>query len=117
MYRDPKKTYYYNKVVTPRPYVEDNYSYKSQFYFVLNFEEDVKLVRLIPLYKRGTFKGKREGREKWKAAILPRHDGDEKKWLKSMDVITAPASKWNIVPSYMVTKCSNVAEESWDILF
>lgn len=116
MYRDPKKIYYYNKVVTPNPDSTDASKYKSKYYFVLNFEEDVKLIRIIPLYRRGTFKGKREGREKWKATILPRNDADEKKWLKSMDVITAPASNWNIVPSYMVTKCSSVGEESWDIL-
>eukprot|EP01083_Nonionella_stella_P274570 932099_1 len=114
MYRDPRKTYFYNKVVCPKSNT-DTYNYKSRYYFVLNFEEDVKMVRLIPLYRRGTFKGKREGREKWKAIILPRNDLDEKKWLKSMDVITAPASKWDIVRSYMVTKCSSVGEESWDI--
>ena len=116
MYRDPKKTYYYNKVVTPKQMKStDGHNYKSRYYFVLNFEEDVKLIRLIPLYIKGTFKGKREGREKWKANILIRNDADENKWLKSMDVITAPASNWEIVDSYMVTKCSSVGEESWDI--
>ena len=82
---------------------------------MLNFEETEKLIRLIPLYNTGTFKGKREGRDKWKAIILAKNNLDENKWLKSMDVITAPASKWSIVPSYMVTKCSSVGEESWDI--
>jgi hypothetical protein len=116
MYRDPKKIYYYNKVVTPKPDVTDPNKYKSLYYFVLHFDEDVRMIRIIPLYRRGTFKGKREGREKWKAIILPRKSEDEKKWLKSMDVITVPAANWNIVPSYMVTKCSSVGEESWDIL-
>jgi len=116
MYRDPKKTYYYNKVVTPKKLdTTDSYAYKSRYYFVLNFEEDVKLIRVIPLFRKGTFKGKREGREKWKANILAKNDVDENKWLKSMDVITAPASNWEIVDSYMVTKCSSVGEESWDI--
>lgn len=116
MYRDPKKIYYYNKVVTPKLGKIDHLAHKSKYYFVLNFDEDVKLIRLIPLYRRGTFKGKREGREKWKAIILPKHDADENKWLKSMDVITTPASNWDIVASYMVTKCSSVGEESWDVL-
>merc|ERR1712038_85655 len=116
MYRDPKKIYYYNKVVTPKkPDMANGYIYKSMYYFVLNFEEDEKLIRIIPLFRKGTFKGKREGREKWKANILARNDVDENKWLKSMDVITAPASNWEIVDSYMVTKCSSVGEESWDI--
>ena len=115
MYRDPKKTYYYNKVVTPKP--DDKYPYKSKYYFVLDYQEDIKMIRLIPIYKTGTFKGKREGRDKWKANVLPRKmSDDEKKYLKSMDVITATCSKWDIVPSFMVTKCSSVAEESWDIL-
>lgn len=116
MYRDPKKTYYYNKVVTPKSDNTNPNKYKSKYYFVLNFEEDVRMIRIIPLYRRGTFKGKREGREKWKAVILPRKSDDDKKWYKSMDVITVPAVNWNIVPSYMVTKCSSVGEESWDIL-
>lgn len=116
MYRDPKKTYYYNKVVTPKQESSDRFQYKSKYYFVLNYEEDIKMVRLIPLYRRGTFKGKREGREKWKATVLGRTEEDEKKYFKNMDVITAPSSKWEIVNSYMVTKCSSVAEESWDIL-
>jgi hypothetical protein len=115
MYRDPRKVYYYNKVVMPKP--DDKYPYKSKYYFVLDYQEDIKMIRLIPIYKTGTFKGKREGREKWKANVLKRKTSDEdKKYLKSMDVITAPCSKWDIVPSFMVTKCSSVAEESWDIL-
>jgi hypothetical protein len=114
MYRDPKKEYYYNKVVAPKS--GNNNSFKSKYYFVLNFDENQKNIRIIPLYRRGTFKGRREGREKWKATILPRNDQDEKKWLKRMDVITVPASSWKIVASYMVTKCSSVGEESWDIL-
>ncbi len=116
MYRDPNKVYYYNKVVTPNISNTKASSFKSRYYFVLNFDENDKSIRLIPLQRRGTFKGKREGREKWKAVILPRNNTPEKIWLESMDVITMPASKWDIVPSYMVTKCSSVGDESWDIL-
>ena len=116
MYRDPKKVYYYNKVVTPSQSNQNSTSLKSKYYFVLNFDATMKSIRLIPLYRRGTFKGKREGREKWKATILQRNDADESIWLESMNVITAPASQWSIVSSYMVTKCSSVGEESWDIL-
>jgi hypothetical protein len=123
MYRDPKKVYYYNKVVSPRKSTTGTGSsnnkneYKSIYYFVLHYDEDLKTIRIIPLYKRGTFKGMREGRQKWKANVLERnaHDGEEA-YLRSMDVITEPCSMWDIVPSYMVTKCSSVAEESWDIL-
>jgi len=116
MYRDPRKKYYYNKVVTAKIDKNNNtHKYKSKYYFVLHFEENKKKIRIIPLYLRGTFKGKREGREKWKAIIEPRDGKDENTWLKSMDVITVPTDKWDIVDSFMVTKCASVAEESWDI--
>ena len=77
---------------------------------------EAKQVSLIPLYLRGTFKGKREGRPKWKANVLPRTNLDDERYLKSMDVIAAPVSKWEIVKSYAVTKCASVQEESWDVL-
>lgn len=115
MYRSPKKLYFYNKVVTPKP-GEDKSKYKSKYYFVISFDMEAKQVSLIPLYLRGTFKGKREGRPKWKANVLPRTNLDDERYLKSMDVIAAPVSKWEIVKSYAVTKCASVQEESWDVL-
>jgi len=116
MYRDPKKVYFYNKVVTPKVIEGLASPYKSTYYFVLNYEEDVKMIRLIPLYHIGTFKGKREGKAKWKAVVLGRDDDlDEIKYYQSMGIITSPCSKWDIVPSQMVTKCASVADESWDI--
>lgn len=117
MKRDPKKTYYYNKVVTPKQQKYDSSVYKSKYYFVLDFQEVSNMIRIIPIYKIGTFKGKREGRPKWKANVLSRNlEEPETKYFQDMDVITCPCSLWDVVPSFNVTKCSSVAEESWDIL-
>ena len=113
-YRSPKKQYYYNKVVTPKKNLNKG-GFKSSYYFVINFNAETLMVRVIPLFLRGTFKGKREGRPKWKANVLSRGDLSEDAYLKSMDVITSPCSQWEIIPSYAVTKCANVKQESWDI--
>merc|ERR1719362_1000956 len=105
-----------DQVVTPKLIEGIASPYKSTYYFVMNYEEDVKMIRLIPLYHIGTFKGKREGKAKWKAVVLGRDDDlDEIKYYQSMGIITSPCSKWDIVPSQMVTKCASVADESWDI--
>jgi len=118
MYRSPKKLYFYNKVVTPKPgAVHPNVDYKSRYYFVINYDIDTEEIRAIPLFLRGQFKGKREGRPKWKAHVLPRNEkSNEQNYLKTMDVITSPCSNWDIVESYAVTKCASVQEESWDVL-
>jgi hypothetical protein len=116
MYRSPKKLYFYNKVVTPKSTANAS-KYKSKYYFVISFDMEAKSMSLIPLYLKGTFKGKREGRPKWKANVLPRNNLDEDEYLESMDVVTStPVSEWNIVKSYAVTKCASVQEESWDVL-
>ena len=113
--RSPRKHYFYNKVVTPKQ-GENTSSYKSKYYFVINYDPEAEELRLIPLYVKGVFKGKREGHLKWKATVLPRKGLDETTYLKSMDVITSSLSKWDIVkPAYAVTKCAGVQEESWDI--
>lgn len=118
MYRSPKKLYFYNKVVTPKPGTDhSNAVYKSKYYFVINYNIDTAEIRVIPLFLRGQFKGKREGRPKWKANVLPRCEKlNERNYLKTMDVITSPCSSWDIVESYAVTKCASVQEESWDVL-
>ena len=115
MHRSPKKLYFYNKVVTPKS--SQNVSkYKSKYYFVISYDIDADKICIIPLYLRGTFKGKREGRPKWKANVLPRQNVDDETYLNSMNVISAPSSNWDIVKSYAVTKCASVQEESWDVL-
>ena len=40
MYRDPRKVYYYNKVVM-MPKADDKYPYKSKYYFVLDYQKDI----------------------------------------------------------------------------
>eukprot|EP00560_Eucampia_antarctica_P001124 CAMPEP_0197842892 /NCGR_PEP_ID=MMETSP1437-20131217/47003_1 /TAXON_ID=49252 ORGANISM="Eucampia antarctica, Strain CCMP1452" /NCGR_SAMPLE_ID=MMETSP1437 /ASSEMBLY_ACC=CAM_ASM_001096 /LENGTH=293 /DNA_ID=CAMNT_0043452841 /DNA_START=24 /DNA_END=905 /DNA_ORIENTATION=+ len=121
MYRDPKKIYYYNKVVTPVN-TSSLSNIKSNFYFVLNYDEENQIIRIIPLYTKGTFKGKREGCTKWKARVQERtHPLDpldvhgEKMYFDSMDIITVPCADWKIVQASMVTKCAGVKEESWDL--
>lgn len=114
-YRHPKKTYFYNKVVTPIDYKRGECKYLSKYYFVLNYDDHDKTIRVIPLVRKGTFKGKREGRQKWKATVLDRTTEDIMLYWKSMNVITCSSLDWKIVPAYQVTKCSSVAEESFDI--
>jgi len=115
MYRDPKKIYFFNKVVTPKEDKVREFTHTSKYFFVLNYNEETKMIRVIPLNRKGTFKGKREGRQKWKATVLERECKDDITYWKSMGIFTSSCSNWNIVPAYMVTKCSSVAEESWDI--
>ena len=55
MYRDPKRTYYYNRTVKPKKKTDSSASY----YFVLNFDENTQKIQLIPLEIRGTFIGRR----------------------------------------------------------
>lgn len=68
----------------------------------------------MKLEPRGTFfKGKREGRVKWKAVL------NGEKGISSKDRKydwNVPSSEWDVVPSVMVTKTTIVADESWDIL-
>jgi len=111
-YRCPKNEYYYNKVVTPK---SNRNIYRTKYFFVINFDVETSLIRLIPLFVNGVFKGKREGRPKWKANVLPRLEADEESYLKSMDVITSTSSEWKIVKAFAVTKCVSVQGESWDI--
>jgi len=69
------------------------------------------LVKLEP--KGRFFKGKREGRVKWKAVL------DEKKGIMCGDNQydwTVPCTDWEIAQSVMVTKTTVVADESWDIV-
>lgn len=114
-YRCPMQVYYYNKIVTPKTGAKKS-SYKSKYYFVLNYDTDEMTIRVIPLYVSGTFKGKREGRPKWKANVHPRDGLDEESYWKSMDVVTTSVSEWNIVKAHAVTKCVSVQGESWDIV-
>lgn len=119
MYRDPKKTYYYNRTVKPKKKTKSS----APYYFVLNFDEAAQTIELIPLEVRGTFIGRREGRPKWKATVLPRPDPIpgvsavefEKKYFASMGVFTVPAKNYAIVNSDSVHKCAGVKEDSWDI--
>jgi len=127
MYRHPKTIYYYNKVVTPKQF--NPAQHKSQYYFVLHYNESMQSMRLIPLFQSGTFsKGIRMGKPKWKARVLLRHapanmnNRDEEKmsiqkYWESMNILVdGNCNEWDIVKSYMVTKCKSVSSESWDIL-
>lgn len=104
------KPIFYNKVVAKK----DTERTANSFFFVINFDAEGGTLRLVKLEPRGTFfKGKREGRVKWKAVL------NGKKGLTSPNAKydwTVPASDWDIVPSVMVTKTTIVADESWDIV-
>merc|ERR1712007_159835 len=115
MHRSPKKTYFYNKVVTPKS-GQSKSKYKSKYYFVISYDMEADQMTLIPLFLKGSFKGKREGRPKWKANVVPQNGLDYNSYLESMDVITTHVSKWQMVKSYAVTKCACVHQESWDII-
>ena len=115
--RSPNKIYYYNKVVAPTISHDNSLKYKSKYYFVLNYDHTIKTISIIPLYQKGTFKGKREGRIRWKANIIDKGAyHNETNYLRLQGIVVVPCLDWDIVPSSTVTKCSSVAEESWDIL-
>jgi len=119
MYRDPKKVYYYNKVIKPKKKTKSS----APYYFVLHYDEDARTVRIIPLEERGTFIGRREGRIKWKADVLPRPEPkpgstpeeEDKRYYDSMGVFTAPCDDYIVVQSDSVHKCAGVKEDSWDV--
>lgn len=104
------KPIFYNKVVAKK----DTERTANSFFFVINFDAEGGTLRLVKLEPRGSFfKGKREGRVKWKAVL------NGKKGLTSPNAKydwTVSASDWDIVPSVMVTKTTIVADESWDIV-
>lgn len=104
------KPIFYNKVVARKNVLRTS----GSFYFVIHFDAEGETLRLVKLEQRGTFfKGKREGRVKWKAIL------DEKKGISCGDMkydFTVPSSEWEIVQSVMVTKTTIVADESWDII-
>ena len=104
------KPMFYNKVVARKSMQRTI----DSFFFVINFDSERGTLRLVKLEPRGTFfKGKREGRVKWKAVL------NGEKGISSKDRKydwTVAASEWDVVPSVMVTKTTIVADESWDIL-
>ena len=100
MYRDPKKVYYYNKVVTPKKISGQESSAKRPYYFVLHYYEEKKTIRIIPLYSIGKFNaGKRIRHIRWKATIFveelkPRYDlskyEEKSQYFTFMGVKTVP---------------------------
>ena len=104
------KPIFYNKVVARK----NTQRTIDSFFFVIHFDAECGTLRLVKLEPRGKFfKGKREGRVKWKAIL------DSKKGITSGDNKydwTVSASEWEIVQSVMVTKTTIVADESWDIV-
>ena len=116
MYRDPKKTYYYNRTVKPKKKTKSS----APYYFVLNFDESTQKIQLIPLEVRGTFIGRRVGRPKWKATVLPRPAPIpgvsaaelERRYFASMGVFTASAKDYIIVNSDSVHKCATIFSQA-----
>jgi len=104
------KPIFYNKVVAKKNIQRTT----NSFFFVIHFNSEAGTLRLVKLEPKGRFfKGKREGRVKWKAVL------DEKKGIMCGDNQydwTVPCTDWEIAQSVMVTKTTVVADESWDIV-
>ena len=95
----PRAQQFFNKVV------KQNGSKEKKYWFVLHYDHEQGLMRLIPLGAQGLLSGKREGRSRWKALVK----------FSDVNVQTVQPSKYEIVPAFMVTKTPMVELETWDI--
>lgn len=95
----PRAQQFFNKVV------KQNGSKENKYWFVLHYDHEQGLMRLIPLGVQGLLTGKREGRSRWKALVK----------FSDVNVQTVQPSKYEIVPAFMVTKTPMVELETWDI--
>lgn len=77
----------------------------EKYYFVLQYDEETGLIKIVPMTAKGKLTGKREGRPRYQADI---GDTDE-------NFIVGPADDYVVVPASMVMKTPIVASEAWDI--
>ena len=79
---------------------EDN---ARRYFFVLQFDPNAPMRRVIELRRQGVLKGKRLGRPRYKAML-------------NEPIRTLSVDNCTIVPAYMVTKTPSIQAETWDIL-
>ncbi|GFH61686.1 hypothetical protein CTEN210_18162 [Chaetoceros tenuissimus] len=115
-----KSQLFFNKIITPKPSKlrRNSNQYTSQYYYVIDFDYKKRHINAIPLYINGNFKGKHEGRPKWKVHLLPKKKGmSNKEYYKSMDgIVNSSIDDWDMVKAKTVTRSSWLDKESWDIL-
>lgn len=92
------RLHFFNRVVKPK-------IGPVQYYFVLNFNEEKGMIRIVPMQARGVLSGKREGRPRYQAMI-----GDT-----DHNFIDVSANEYDVVNSAMIMKTPVVASEAWDI--
>lgn len=115
-----KSQLFFNKIITPKPSKlrRNSHQFTSQYYYVIDFDYKKRHINAIPLYINGNFKGKHEGRPKWKVHLLPKKKGmSNKEYYKSMDgIVNSSIGDWDMVKAKTVTRSSWLDKESWDIL-
>ena len=93
------REHFYNKVVKPK-------RGGKKYYFVLNYNEDHDLLRLVPIVAgKNKLTGQREGRPRYQCVV---GDTDE-------NFLTVNSSDYRIVPSTMVMKTPFIVQEAWDV--
>jgi hypothetical protein len=95
------RLHFYNKVVQSKAHPAEVY------YFVLNYNEALQQLILVPMAPKGILSGKRQGRPRFQCVL----DTSTKNW--EMAVST---NDYEPVPAFMVMKTPIVAQEAWDIL-
>ena len=94
------RVHFYNRVVKAK-----SCGKAPQYYFVLQYDEESELIKIVPMEARGKLTGKREGRPRYQALI-----GDNDANFK-----VVKASDYQVVPATMVMKTPVVSQEAWDV--
>jgi hypothetical protein len=93
--------HYYNRVVKAKRGKASN----DNLFFVLEYDEVMGFLCLVPMFVGGSLLGKRQGRPRYQCAI-----GDTDANFKIVS-----AADYEIVRSAVVMKTPIVAAEAWDI--
>lgn len=94
-----EKSHFYNKVVRRKRGSAEKY------FYVLEYDEENKLLCLVPLIAKGTLSGQREGRPRYRCDI-----GETDANFKIVST-----SDYSVVRSCAIMKTSLVAMEAWDV--
>jgi hypothetical protein len=92
------RVHFYNRVVKP-------VGGTNEYFFVYYYYEEQQMLRLVPMYAKGTCAGRQSGRPRYQCVIGPT---DENFRLASVD-------GFQVVPATMVMKTALVAQEAWNI--
>ena len=92
------RVHFYNRVVKAK-------TGRKEYFFVLNYDEGMGLITIVPMRVTGVCLGRHAGRPRYQCLI---GETDE-------NFRTESVSKFKVVPATMVMKTSVVAHEAWDV--